>query len=234
MNTLIKIHNIFSIGYRCTTDIFLQEFLFIRNYSSPFSYMVIDIETSLKFIENKFENYTNTDCIQPGKKTFKFNKQDWKCSNIHKCSEIKNDNTDILDMNKVCIWNHHNLYDQDVIKSLNRRTEHLLRILNTIPDTLLLFYIEKLQIYDGEKKIYFNKNILNNYNCNFLIIIPLLHLNKDPYVYYEDTNIKIIYFDSNFLGWSADINSQTIEEWNKLKTLLTKLYDFDIQKRNDD
>jgi len=48
------INDIFAIGYRCTTDHFLDKYLKIRKYSSPISYMVIDIQTALNFINKDF------------------------------------------------------------------------------------------------------------------------------------------------------------------------------------
>lgn len=39
---MCNINNIFVIGFRCNADEFLSEFLKIRRYSSPFSYMVIE------------------------------------------------------------------------------------------------------------------------------------------------------------------------------------------------
>ena len=50
---MIKINNIFSIGYRCTNDELLKS-MKLREYSGPFSYMVIDYKSALEFIENRF------------------------------------------------------------------------------------------------------------------------------------------------------------------------------------
>jgi hypothetical protein len=231
MYNIVNINNIFAIGFRCNTDEFLTQYLKIRKYSSPFSYMVIDIKTALNFIDNKFENYTNKDFITNGKNTYKFNKRNWSCNNIHKYSIITNDHVDILDMDKVCIWNHHNLYDENTINSINRRSLHLLDCLSKKPDTTLLFYIEKIQKY-GEKDCYFDKNILDKYNCNFLILIPLLNFNSDPFIFYDNSKIRIIYFNSNLESWGTNIDSH-IEEWNKLRILINKLYNFNIENRND-
>ena len=225
----LQINNIFSIGYRCNTDEFLNNFLQIRKYSSPFSYMVIDIKTALHFINDNFKNYTNTEFIMPGKNTYTFNKHKWTCNNIHKCSIIKNDYVDILDMDTVCIWNHHNLYDKAQIDTFNKRGKHLLECLQNKPNTMLLFYIEKIQKYDP-KNSYFDKTILEKYNCNFLILIPLLNFNSEPFLFYDDTKIRIIYFNSNLESWGTNIDSH-IDEWNKLKILINKLYNFNIEKR---
>jgi len=230
MSDKVNINNVFSLGFRCNSDEFLLNFLKIRKYSSPFSYMVIDINTALNFIANNFENYTNKDFIEPGKNTYTFNKHIWSCNNVHKCSIIESDYQDILDMEKVCIWNHHYLYDENTVKSINRRSFHLLDCLKKFPDRTLLFYIEKIQNY-GEKKCYFDKNILDNYACNFLILIPLLNFNSDPLVFCDNSRIKIIYFKSNLESrWSVDTNRH-IEEWNKLQILINELYNFDIEDR---
>ena len=193
--------------------------------------MVIDIKTALNFIDNNFLNYTNKYFILPGNNTYKFNKHNWSCNNIHKYSIITNDYVDILDMDKVCIWNHHNLYDENIINSLNRRSLHLLECLNKNSDTTLLFYIEKIQTYE-ENRLFFDKSILDNYNCKFLILIPLLNFNSGPILFYNDSRIRIIYFKSNLESWATDISSH-IEEWNKLQILINKLYNFNIENRND-
>jgi hypothetical protein len=232
MSNIININNIFAIGFRCNTDEFLITYLKIRKYSSPFSHMVIDIKTALAFIDNKFENYTNKDFIEPGKNTYKFNKHNWRCNNIHKHSIITNDYVDILDMDTVCIWNHHDLYDQNVINSINRRSLHLLDCLSKKSETTLLFYIEKIQKYEGNCTCYFDKSILDKYNCNFLILIPLLDFNSDPFIFYDNSQIRIIYFNSNLEIWATDTNCH-VEEWNKLQILINKLYNFDIENRND-
>lgn len=229
MSNIIYINNIFAIGFRCNTDNFLSSFLKIRRYSSPFSYMVIDIKTALNFIDNRFLNFTNKDFILPGKNTYKFNKKNWSCTNIHKCSIITNDYTDILDVDKVCIWNHHNLYDERIRNSLIRRSLHLLECLDKKYDTTLLFYIEKIQKYE-EKDCYFDKKMFDNYNFKFLILIPLLNFNQDPLLFYDDSRVRIIYFKSNLESWATDTSCH-IEEWNKLQILINKLYNFNIEMR---
>ena len=135
-------------------------------------------------------------------------------------------------MDKVCIWNHHNLYDKNIINSLNRRSLHLLECLNKKSDTTLLFYIEKIQKYE-KNRLLFDKSILDNYSCKFLILIPLLNFNSDPILFYDDSRIRIIYFKSNLESWATDIKCH-IEEWNKLQILINKLYNFNIENRNDD
>lgn len=191
--------------------------------------MVIDIRTALNFIENNFLNYTNKDFIKPGNNTLTFNKIYWECNNIHTDSTITNDYVDVLDMDKVCIWVHHNLYDENTINALNRRSTRLLKCLSEKSDTTLLFYIEKPQIYRG-KDVYFDVNCLNKYNYKFLILIPLVNFISVPILFHNDSQIKIIYFRSNFIN---DINTYK-EAWNKVKILINKLYNFNIENIADD
>ena len=65
----------------------------------------------------------------------------------------------------------------------------------------------------------FDKSILDNYNCKFLILIPLLHFNSDPLLFYEDSRIRIIYFKSDHIGYATDIRFNR-EEWTKLQALI--------------
>ena len=227
----IKIANIFSIGFRCNACEFLEFYLQIRKYSSPFSYMVIDIKTALSFIDNKFENYTHKDFIDIGNRTNTFNKLKWSFNNRHKITGDFNAYDDILNMKKVCIWNHHKLYDKNTIESINRRSHHLLTVLENKPETMLLFYIEKIQEYK-ENASYFDISILDKYACKFLIIIPLLNFNSNPVLYYDSEKIKIIYFNSNLEGWGTDRYCH-VDEWNKLKVFVNQLYEFNIEHRED-
>jgi hypothetical protein len=192
--------------------------------------MVIDINTALDFIKNGFENYTNNDYIKPGSYNYKFNNRSWGCSHIHNCSVLTNEYVDILDMDKVCLWNHHDLYDKNVVGALNKRADHLLHCINNKSDTTLLFYIEKIQEY-GMKDNYFDKSILDGYNCNFLILIPLLNFNRDPVLFFDNSQIRIIYFNSNIEGWSTDTD-RDIEEWDKLAMFVNTLYNFNIENRD--
>ncbi len=226
----IKINNIFTIGYRCNSDQFLNEILNIRKYSSPFSYMVIDIKTALYFIDNRFNNYTDMNYISKGNNTLTFNKKKWTCNFIHNISEITDYNSDVLDNNKVCIWNHHDLSDIVIINKINKRSQHLINILENESSSLLLFYIEKIQKYE-ENKTYFDITLLTNYNCKFLILIPLLNFNKDPFIFYQDNKIVIIYFNSNLDSFGTEIHSH-VEEWYKLKNIINSIYSFNINERN--
>lgn len=226
--TVVDVKNIFTIGFRCNADEFLTDYMKIRKYSSPFSYMVIDLETALHFIDTKFENYTNLDHIT-GPRDIKFNNNIWGYKNSHKIADIPGDCTDVLHAQRVCLWNHHDLNDSKIIESLNRRSRHLVSVLNNQPETLLMFYVEKTQYYKGSRS-YFDIEKLKKYNCNFLVFVPLVDFKSDPELVFDNNKIRVIYFSSNCNGWSSDINSHP-DQWNKLKSLVLKLYNFAIEDR---
>lgn len=223
------ITNIFSLGYRCNTDAFTDKFLNIRKYSSPFSYMVIDIVTALNFIDSNFKEYTEKNMLIPSKPPYKFNRKLWNCQFIHKKSDMPNNSTDILDMKHVCIWNHHNLNDPKIIDSLQRRAKHLLKCIREKPVTTLLFYIEKMQEYHGDQ-MYFDTSVLRKYKCKFLILVPLLNFKSEAQIYYSDEQINVIYFNSNRELWGTDINSHP-EQWANLSKIINNLYNFQIEDR---
>ena len=50
------INFIFSIGYRCYSTDLLETYK-LRKMSSPFDYLFINFETSLKIINNNFEDF---------------------------------------------------------------------------------------------------------------------------------------------------------------------------------
>lgn len=232
------INNIFSIGYRCNTDEFLINFLKIRKYSSVFSYLVIYFETSIDFINNNFKNFIKSENIINEKKKLKFNKKDWTIHSYHKfCKNELNQKNDVLDVEKLCLFRHHDLENINIIKSFYRRIKHILICLKTKKvDTTLLFYIEKIQNFEGIDQSYFDLKKVNKIKYNILIIIPLLNFNSKPYLYYNTDNIKIIYFNSTTVGWTVDMafnkSEPNFNDWNNLCTLIKKLYKFDIKERN--
>ena len=68
-----KIKKVFSIGYRCNTDDLMKQ-MNIRNYSSPFSYMVIDYKSVFKYINNNFEDFCDIIYLNNKEKNKNINK----------------------------------------------------------------------------------------------------------------------------------------------------------------
>ena len=100
--------------------------MYIRGYSSPFSWMTIDLETSLHFIKTRFEGFTDVE-----------RKSD--VINENGVYDFTNKNYPFTGWDRICLWSHHDLYDATVIESLKRRAERLLSSIDS-PHTLLLYY----------------------------------------------------------------------------------------------
>ena len=119
--------------------------------------MIIDIDTSLHFIKNKFAGYideSNIVHIPVNEHNYKFNNEAWHATlyvnNITNSDIIKNKNVNVTDFTYICMWNHHNMTDIGIQNSFLRRCKHMLTLLTTAPQTMLLCYIEKTA------KIYYN------------------------------------------------------------------------------
>ena len=104
--------------------------------------MVIDLETSLNFIKNNFKNYLNVHSYKLSDHCFLWNNKKWNHNlYVNKIFNLKEKN--ISDYERICCWNHHDLSQQQVIKSFYKRINHLLHSLNN--KNTLLIYIDNIK-----------------------------------------------------------------------------------------
>jgi hypothetical protein len=212
--TLIK--NVFSLGYRCNSDKFLNENLKVRKYASPFSHLIIDIESALNFIDTDFKDFLNKDCIRSDIKSFILDGKTHECFHVHKICEVSDFSVDISGVKRICMWAHHNLELDHIFKSMIVRSKHFQKIMTEAPESMLLFYMDNPHNYKGTLDI-FDCSPLEKYKCNFLILIPLRNFNEEITVKGKG-NINIIYFKS-------------ILPYDKLESTINELYTFDIEER---
>lgn len=234
----ILINHCFSIGYRCNTDDFMKS-IGIRKYSSPFSYMVCDLKTSLDFIESKFKDFTNVIVKKNNNHNYLWNGRYWGHDLFFNVKFIpNNDYMSINTMQRVCCWNHHNLEDEMVINTINRRCDRLLNALNSNGNTLLI-YIENLQIYNDENWLsYLKIDILlkflkNKPNCYMLILIPLLNYDKDNILLKINNFINVIFHKSNANVNGNDFGDNTIP-WASIQQFTLENYTFNIDNLLED
>jgi hypothetical protein len=117
----------------------------IRKYSSPFSYMVIDLDSVFYFINNNFTDYlTKYTYIKIiniigvkiyGDKIYIF------------IIYFYHDYIYLNEWNRICVWNHHNIDVEK--KSIRKRCERFIHILNNKHDSLLLVSIYKIKNYNN-------------------------------------------------------------------------------------
>lgn len=228
------INNIYSIGYRCNNDDLLNH-MKIRKYSSPFSYMIIDYKTALNFIDTKFNNFLDFKYVNNLDCQYKWcNNNNWKNHlffSLHFPDNNKSKN--ISDWDNICVWNHHNLFNEK--DRINLRGERLLYNLTNKNNTLLLLCIHKIQNYiNNDLKKYIDLDFLinfnNKYKTNLLFIIPLYNFKKDPTIIYDNNNILIIFLESFYEGNGTAFTDTRIK-WDDLINLINKKYSFNIEDK---
>ena len=140
------IHSVFTIGSYCSADFLLAD-MYIRAYSSPFSWMYIDLETALEFMMTGFEGFT--DAVRQDDESF-----------VHTRFPAGE--------SRICRWTHHDLSKPFIIDSIVRRAERLMRRLS-LPTTLLVYYDKtpnSIEYYTGLLEPFLKK-----YSCKAVVII---------------------------------------------------------------
>jgi len=194
------IKDIFSIGYSCENDYFLKD-INMRQYSSPFSYMIIDIETAIHFINTEFKGYL--DVITPSRiPPYKLDEK-ILTTNFFMNKAFIDDKTIIEDWDRVCLWIHHDINSPDIVAALNRRSKHLMTTIREHPESTLFTYLDKPRDYLEHYK-YFNLDLLreftDKYKCQLLILIPFNNMFMKPYIAINTERVKVIYFMKYVFG----------------------------------
>ena len=163
------IHNIFSIGRFCSADYLLND-MYIRGYSSPFSWITIDLETALYFIHKKFEGFT--DAIEDTTKNEFVNKE-------------------FIDTgpDRFCSWTHHDLSSKSIRNAIERRAQRLLDCLYS-ENTLLVYYDQVNRPIEFYRAIV--EPFVKLYPCKILIISPIHDYEGEPKIIYDSESLYII------------------------------------------
>lgn len=224
------IENVFSVGYRCNTDDFLN-YASVRNCSGPFSYMVSDLETSLNFIETNFEDFTNVNLIKASEHSFTWNGRKWKHDLFFNNKFLPESHDKAVDkIDRMCCWNHHNLHDKKTIETIQRRQDRLLTSINK--KNTLLIYIEKLQKHDFKKsdKKYIHQNKILKFlsdkkNTHMCVLLPFAEFEITPILENINPQLNMIFYRSSNDMHINDVQDKKIN-WLEIKNIFLKLYSF--------
>ena len=208
-----ELNCMFSIGRRCVSTDFMKQFN-LRKFSSPFDWVIIDFETSLKTINTKFESYLCDIII--------FNKDQRKIELLYKknTTEINNKfyellehnigymainknnhneifnqnflddyklNENIYNWNTICNFHHHNLSDNDTYNMVKNRVDRFNNVLQKYNETTSLFFITKI-VSHANIMDYINEmiDLKKKYDITcFLIVIITCDNRDDTHFYYE-------------------------------------------------
>lgn len=223
---MIYIKKIFTIGYRCNCDRLLDS-LNIRNYSSPFSYMVIDLYSAISFINNNFINFLDVkkyDCHN-----FKWKNRKWNHTLFfNKLFLPETDDCKCNELKRIICWNHHNLGKNEIKEAIKRRCT---RFINNIDNETLLVHFSRTVYKEqtiSDMVTFLNDN--NKYNANILLIIPFYNYNKNNEIYKINKKINIIKIKPNFNHNDNDIKYIDIDN---IKNIIFKTYKFNLYEYKD-
>jgi hypothetical protein len=133
----------FSIGRRCVTDDFLN-LAGLRSCSGPFSYCLCDIETATHNIVTGFQHYLDSVVtIGPYEGPYL---PCWRMTRrIHVNQHYSDPLSDrpVYDMQRLLIWNHHDLASATVCETLRRRAVRLMSLVNSSNTKVMLLHISR-------------------------------------------------------------------------------------------
>lgn len=211
------INVVFSIGFRCYSVDFLNHFK-LRKFSSPFDHMIIDFETSLKIINNKFDNYLNDVVLFNrnarhvqlcnGKNTTEIDNKFHKllekpigymahdfgdvnlCFNQNYLDDCHGElNNNLYHWNRICLFRHYNVSEAGSCQTIQRRCDRFNSVVNEYNETIALFYITK--IVNCENIVEYMNNIVQLKKQNdikFFIIMIINCDNLEDNEYYDEAN----------------------------------------------
>jgi hypothetical protein len=215
------INFIFSIGYRCYSCNFLTSFN-LRKFSGPFDYIFIDFETSLKTINDNFDNFLsdivvfnkneqkielmhnkNTHVIAPNVYELLHNNIGYMAENYNATNVIFNQNylddnklsENLYDWNSICVFHHHCLRDNDVYNLIQKRCDRFKHVISTYNETTALLYITKI-VNCSNIIDYMNKIIALKHkyyiHCFIIVIINCDNIYDTHYYNEQDKCLFII------------------------------------------
>jgi len=256
------INFIFSIGYRCYSPQFLDTFK-LRKMSGPFDYLFIDFESSLKIINNKFEDYLydiilfnkNKKHIELfyKKNTNEINNKFYELleNNIGYMADNYNDgnllfnqnylhdnklNDNLYNWNKICAFHHHNILDSNIYNSIKTRCERFNNIINKYYETTALFYITK--IINGKSLVDFMINIIelkNKYliKCLLIIIINCHNITDRNYYNEVDKCLFIIKKVENYETQYSKYKTDNNLNYEKEFNIISKYFKLRLIEKNN-
>ena len=256
------INFIFSIGYRCYSSDFLSNFK-LRKMSSPFDYLFIDFETSLKIINNNFDDYLydiilfnknnkhielfykkNTTEINNKFNELLENNIGYMAHNYNGANLLFNQNylddnklnDNLYNWNTICIFLHHNILDSNIYNSIKNRCERFTNIINKYNETTALFYITK--IINCKNIVEYMNNILelkkqNDIKCLIIIIINCDNIEDSEYYNEVDKCLFIIKKVENYETQYTKYQRDNNFSYEKEYNIILKYFTLNLIEKND-
>lgn len=163
----IEINYIFSIGWRCSSTLFLEK-LGLRSFSSPFDNMFCDLESSLKLIKNEMNGFLEnvimirqdeneitpiSNPIVPEEyydltsKEIFWSSKSWSDHRLFINIEYNPKGKlpqDINQWDPIWIMIHDDLRNTDIKETYNRRIIRFTKIINKFSEKTMFFFLSKI------------------------------------------------------------------------------------------
>lgn len=252
---------VFTIGYRCYSPNFLKKYD-LRRMSGPFDFLIVDLETALKIINNKFDDYL-CDIVSFHKDNQEvqlfYKKNTTEISNkIHEL--MKNNigymadsynhrtlwfNQNYLDdklsenqynWNAICSFHHHDVTDSTIYATMQRRYERFNNILSKYDETTALFYITK--IVNCQNIVEYMNNISeikrkNNIRSFLIIIVNSDNLDDNEYYNELDKCLFVIKRVEDYETQYSKYITDNNLEYEKEFSVISKYFTFDLIEKDN-
>jgi hypothetical protein len=256
------INFIFSVGYRCYSTDFLIKFK-LRKMSSPFDYLFIDFDTSLKIINNNFADYLhdiiafnknkqhirlfyskNTTEINSKFTVLLQNNIGYMAHNYNESNLLFNQNylddnkldNNLYNWNKICAFHHHNILDSNIYATIKRRCEIFNNVINKYNENTALFYITK--IINCNNIVEYMNNIieLKRQNIKNLICIVIINCdNIEDSEYYHEVD-KCLFIIKKVENYQTQYNKYQTDNnlnYDREFNIMSKYFTFDLIEKTD-
>ena len=211
----IEINYIFSIGWRCSSTLFLEQ-LGLRSFSSPFDHMFCDLESSLKLIKKSMDGFLeNIIMIKQDENAIELVKSNTLTSVPNSYQELNKNEIfwsykswkdhrlflnvdynprgslpqDVNEWDPIWIMIHHDLRENEVRETFLRRVTRFTKIIEKFPDKTMLFFLSKVLSFstvESFKEKYMT--LLDTYLPDQYCCLVLCsdQLEKNEHLFYKD------------------------------------------------
>jgi hypothetical protein len=262
--TPITINYWFSVGYRCNATDFSVKYGF-RKMSSPFDYMFLDFNSMLRIIHNKFDDFLNDTVVLDGHYNtlinYKSKNHVWVKPEFYPLLKMPiryvresflktfirfNQNyttvesgesftENMYDWPNICIHNHHNVTDDNVLAYMQTRCDRFLKAFETNYKKTILFHITKiLSGLDIRQEIMRVLELKNKYNNRAHMVYIMCCDDKNNDHFFVDRCLFIVkqvpYYDTQFEEHGTE-NDIKYLNYDKENQLIREYFEFDLVEK---
>lgn len=252
---MIEVNYMFACGGRCNSTDFMTAYK-LRQISSPFDYIIVDLETVFTAISNSFSNFL-TDVVllsaqenrlelhyskettEVSEKLKSFKALDWRgymnadyTKNTLLINQNFIDNTpgNVYDWNRCCIFLHHWIGDMGKNASIERRANIFKNIYNRDPRNLCLFCVTKiLEIEDFESYKDYIKKLRSKYDISCYLIMIVCSDRLEESHLLDDLTLYIVKRVPSYKIQSHWTDNNIDRTFDKEREIISQYFDLKLR-----